>query len=654
MPAEMSPARPLRVLVVEDSEDDTLLLLRELKRGGFETVSRRVETAPDMTEALAKQPWDIVVSDFAMPNFSGLGALDVLRKSGLDIPLIVVSGTIGEEAAVEALKSGARDFVVKGKLSRLLPAIDRALQEAEERSALRQAEGALRKSELRFRRLAESGLVGIVVADARGAIVEANETFLTMVGYDRQDLEAGLVHWDELTPPEWRGFNLIAAEQLAKNGFSRPWEKEFSRKDGTRIPALVGQASLDSQQNISLAIDLTAQKRAEAAARRSEEQLRQSQKMEAIGGLASGVAHDFNNLLSVILSYCDLIAPQLPEKSPLIQDLEEIRGAGVRAAELTRQLLAFSRQQVLQPVVVDLNTIVLGLEKMLRRVIGADIELAAVTAPDLGKVEVDPGQIEQVIMNLAVNARDAMPDGGQLTIETENVVLDEDYVRAHVDVKPGRYALLSVTDTGLGIDAATQARMFEPFFTTKAPDRGTGLGLSTVFGIVSQSGGHIWVYSEVGHGTTFKVYLPQTSADRAETAVLPPPTLPEKKAMGGKETLLLVDDDARVRLLSTTILRRGGYQVLEAQNGGDALLICEQHPETIDLLITDVILPRINGPQLAERLRVLRPDLKVLFTSGYSGNAAMRHGVLESGVEFVPKPITPERLLRKVREVLDA
>ncbi len=401
-----------------------------------------------------------------------------------------------------------------------------------------------------------------------------------------------------------------------------------------------------AQTTGDLAREADARLRTEVQLRRSEEQLRQAQKLEAVGRLAAGIAHDFNNLLSVVLSYSEELLNELPDGSASRRDAGEIHRAGERAAELTRQLLVFSRQQVLTPKILDLNELLTGLGRMLTRVVGEDVELTLMPSARLGQVKADPGQVEQVIMNLVVNARDAMPNGGKLTIATSNVDLDEAYAREHLNVDPGRYVMLSVSDTGVGMDKATQARLFEPFFTTKGAGRGTGLGLSTVFGIVKQSRGSIWVYSESGHGSTFKIYLPRVdaAADRPVPAASP---------VGGSEIILLVEDEPQVRAVVRRALERSGYAVLVASDPIDALRIADETAD-IDLLLTDVVMPQMNGRELAERVRARRPDTRVLFMSGYTDDAILRHGVLDEGVPFLQKPVTPGSLTRSVRQTLDA
>jgi signal transduction histidine kinase len=384
---------------------------------------------------------------------------------------------------------------------------------------------------------------------------------------------------------------------------------------------------------------------------RAQDRLVQAQKMEAVGRLAGGVAHDFNNLLTAILGYSELVLMGLDRANPLREDVKEIKSAADRAAALTRQLLAFSRKQVLQPRVLDLNAKVVDIERMLHRLIGEDIDLVTILDPALGSVKADPGQIEQVLLNLAVNARDAMPQGGKLTVETRNVVLDEDYARRHVDVQPGPYVMLAVTDTGVGMDEEIKSHLFEPFFTTRELGEGTGLGLATVHGIVKQSEGHIWVYSEPGQGTTFKVYLPRTeeAVELGQQAQIP------IESLRGQETVLLVEDEEVVRDLVRLVLLKRGYTVLEARDGEEALWACEQHEGPVHLLVSDVVIPGVmSGRDLAERLETLYPGMKVLYMSGYTDNAIVRHGVLELGVAFLQKPFTPASLARKVRETLDA
>jgi two-component system, cell cycle sensor histidine kinase and response regulator CckA len=447
----------------------------------------------------------------------------------------------------------------------------------------------------------------------------------------------------------------LILERAAQGKAVLPYETQCRRKDGTTVEVAVTVSPIrDAAGDVigvsKVARDLTTRRQVEATLRRTEEQFRQAQKMEAVGRLAGGVAHDFNNLLSVILSYADLILQDLTLGDPMRADVEEVRAAGGRASELTKQLLAMSRQQVLQPRVLDINVVLVGMQRMLGRLLGEDVDLTVLPEHAIGRVLADPGQIEQVVMNLAVNARDAMKVGGKLTIETSNVEFDAAYVGAHFGVAAGHYVLLALSDTGSGMDAATQARIFEPFFTTKDVGKGTGLGLATVFGIVKQSGGQIGVYSELGRGTTFKIYLPRTDRqDVAET-----PSISAGNTVRGWETILLVEDEEKVRHVACEILRRNGYQVLETSNAGEAFLVSKEFPAKIHLLLTDVVMPRMSGRRLAEELAPQRPGMKVLFASGYTDDTIIHHGVLDAGVAFLQKPFTPATLLRKVRAVLDA
>ena len=511
-----------------------------------------------------------------------------------------------------------------------------------------------RKSEETRNRLAaivESSHDAIISKTLEGRITSWNRGAERLFGYSEQEMLGRPI--TDLFPSDRLEEETDILARISRGESVQHFDTVRVRKDGSQVEVSllispIRGAAGEIVGVAKIARDMTERRKAEAALRRSEEQLRQSQKLEAIGSLAGGVAHDFNNLLSVILSYTNFLCEELTPGDPTRVDLEEIHKAGIRAADLTRQLLAFSRQQMLQPSVVDPNQILNGIQKMLARVVREDVLLTLLPVPDVGKVYVDPGQLEQVIMNLVVNARDAMPHGGSLTIETSNVFLDEQYAAGHHGVRSGPYVMIAVTDTGTGIPKEMIPRIFEPFFTTKEKGKGTGLGLSTVYGIVQQSGGHIWVYSEPGTGTTFKVYLPRT--DRPLDA---PSRIPPDAAKGGNETVLLVEDEDQVRAVTRTILRRRGYNVLEAQNGGEAFLISERFKATIHLLLTDVVMPRMSGRELAERLEASRPEMKVLYVSGYTRDTTVLHGVLESGVAFLQKPLTPDVLARKVRDVLD-
>ncbi len=485
-----------------------------------------------------------------------------------------------------------------------------------------------------------------LLTDENLAITGWNEAAERIFGFTEADV-LGKHPLDFMVPDASRAAAASVFERLRAGSLEPLHEAENLHKGGTTItcewynmPMLGADGAFVGL--LALAQDVTDRKKL-------EDQLRQSQKMDAIGQLAGGVAHDFNNLLSVVLSYSDMLLMDLKAEDPVRADIVEIRRAGQRASDLTRQLLMFSRQQVVEPRVLDLNEVLSGVDKMLRRLVGADVDIVSVPGSALGRVRADPGSLEQVLVNLAVNARDAMPTGGQLTMETANVTLDEEYARSHLGAAPGAYVMLSVSDTGTGMDKATLARIFEPFFTTKEKGRGTGLGLSTVFGIVKQSGGSIWVYSEPGLGTTFKVYLPRV--DDELTAVDPAVA---GGTLRGTETILLVEDEDQVREVICGILRRHGYAVLDARNAGEALLLSEEHPGRIHLLLSDVVLPKMSGPALARRLALSRPDMRVLCMSGYTDDAAVRHGVIDAELAYLQKPITVETLTRKVRSVLDA
>ena len=498
---------------------------------------------------------------------------------------------------------------------------------------------ALRRSEIRYRRLTESGLIATMIADTTGRILEANDAFLFMLDYSREDVSSGTLRWDELTPPEWSHVSELARVELEQFGFAFPREKRYRRRDGSLVPVLVGVAALEPPETITFVLDLSERQRL-------EEQLRQSQKLEAIGSLAGGVAHDFNNLLSVILSNCDLLLDEFDGNQGQRLELEEIRRAGERAAALTAQLLAFSRKQILRPRVVELADVVQGMEPLMQRLVGSPIELVVRLGPEHGRVFADPHQIEQVLMNLVVNARDAMPKGGRLAIEIERREVHKSEVEM-LGLSPGPHVALRVSDTGEGMDATTRSRVFEPFFSTKG-ERGTGLGLSTVFGIVRQHDGAISIESEPGQGTTFTVLLPWT--ERAAEAKTPAPA---RADLRGGETILLVEDEDDVRRILCQVLSRSGYRVLEARHGEEGLELAQRHGGAIDLLLTDVVMPKMDGRELALRVGQQWPGTKVLYMSGYAADGPFSPGPLASTAAFLPKPITPQAVLEGIRRALD-
>jgi two-component system cell cycle sensor histidine kinase/response regulator CckA len=518
----------------------------------------------------------------------------------------------------------------------------------------KKTEGALRRSEEKHRTILENIQDGYLEVDLAGNFTFVNNAECRNLGYTTEEL-IGMSYrqyTDETTAKKlYHTFN-----EVYRTGESaKVVDVEVIRKDGTKALNEISASLITDSEGKTIGFrgisrDITERRRAEEERLALQEQLRQSQKMEAIGKLAGGVAHDFNNLLTVIKGYSELILNSLDQNSRLRQDVQEILNASERASSLTRQLLAFSRKHIIQPRVLDLNAHVSNMDKMLRRMIGEDIELVTLLAKDLGRIKADPGQIEQVILNLAVNAKDAMLKGGKLTIETANAKLDGSYARSHIGVTPGRYVMLSVSDTGVGMTPEVKERIFEPFFSTKEKAKGTGLGLSTVYGIIQQSGGNVWVYSEPGVGTTFKIYLPMIEEGGDSIQSLAVSTKPPQ----GSETILLVEDEEMVRKLACTVLQKYGYTVLEAPNGEEALRIIEgQNGNPVHLMVTDVVMPGMSGRQLADRLASLWPETKVLYMSGYTDNAIVHHGVLEPGIAYIQKPFAPDALASKVREILD-
>jgi PAS domain S-box-containing protein len=510
----------------------------------------------------------------------------------------------------------------------------------------KRAEEEFRQSQQKLRIHFEHTPLAVVEWDTQLRITEWSPSAERVFGYSRNEVLGRDASF--LVPSALREhIDRIGQEILNQEGGTRSTNDNLT-KDGRTISCEWYNTPLVDESGQVLGVASLVQDVTERVA--LEERLRQSQKMEAVGRLAGGVAHDFNNLLTVIMGYSQILTDGLPGASRLKDATTQIRSAADRAAGITRQLLAFSRKQVLSPRVIDLNDVMLNLDTMLRRLIGEDVEVLTVPGRDLGAVRADPGQIEQVIMNLALNARDAMPNGGKLTLETENMELDASYASEHEPLQPGRYVMLAVSDTGTGMSPDTQAHIFEPFFTTKEVGKGTGLGLSMVYGIVKQSGGYIWVYSEPDRGSTFKIYLPRVDQPAETVGVEPRPAGVKR----GTETILLVEDDAQLRQLTSSVLAHCGYKVLTANSTEQGLALCRENHRDIRLLVTDVIMPSMNGRQLAEQVKLISPSTRVLYVSGYTSNAIVHYGVLDPGLWFLPKPFSLSALIAKVREVLDA
>jgi PAS domain S-box-containing protein len=637
---------PLHVLVVDDDLDHAAMVI-EFLRLTDACSAAKMDTANAYDPAvrmLATRSYDMAFVDYWLGARDGLSLLREIRRKGVETPVVVLTGRGAEEVAVDAMKAGASDYLSKTQLS--VETLDRTVRHAlalhAEEQQRRQAQAALRASEERFRALVENSSDALLLIDAEGRVQYVTPSSRRSLGWAPEEM-IGRSFFDFLHPDDRDMVAVRMADTLETPGQPATAEVRFQHSDGhVRILEGVAVNRIDDPSVGAIVVnarDITER-------RRLEDQLRQAQKMEAVGQLAGGVAHDFNNLLTVILGYCRLMLDDVSAESPLRRDLEEIRSAGDRAAAITRQLLAFGRRQILQPEVVDINALIRQLEKLLRGLLGAPIELVSTLAADLAPVKVDPGSIEQILVNLAVNAKEAMPRGGRVTILTSNVNLDLSHVEALGPMPPGRYVMLSIGDTGEGMDDATRVRIFEPFFTTREQGKGSGLGLATVYGLVKQSGGFIWVESESNRGTLFTIYLPP-----AESVMLPrsPHRRADLEKKQGWETVLLVEDEDAVRSLARAVLRRHGYTVLEARHGVDALRLAERHRDDIHLLITDMDMPHMNGRDLAERLSSVRPKMKVLFMSGHTDRAAMPDVAGES----LQKPFTPETLARRVRLILD-
>ena len=642
-----------KILVVDNHPVILTFMTQLFEKEGHQVMT--AETGLDALDILRNFIPDIIFIDLIMPNIDGRKLCQIIRKIPKlkDVSLVILSA-IAAEQKVDFTEFGANACIAKAPFNKMANHIHTVMDQLSLTPSASVADQVMGLSDVFPRHITEELLFikrhfeailgtmseGILEVTSEGRIVYANPAAIALIGILEETLLAS--NFTDLLK-ETDG-QLIKDPLVAIRNQSKTIIRDFPVMiNGKQILLNIFPIMDEKHRTIVIILnDVSERKRMEA-------QFLQAQKMEAIGQLAGGIAHDFNNLLTIIKGYSQLSLMELKEGGPLRENIEEINKASDRASDLTHQLLAFSRRQILEMKVLDLNALLPGVEMMLRRVIGENIELVTQLAEDLGRVKSDRGQIEQVIMNLAVNARDAMPDGGKLTIETANAELDEAYVRAHVAVKPGKYVMLSVSDTGFGMTPEVRERVFEPFFTTKEKVKGTGLGLSTVYGIVKQSGGNIWVYSEPGKGTTFKIYLPREDEPLEEVV--------ERVAGGelhrGDETILVVEDNDEVREVAVRIISGQGYRVLEASQGLDAFLIFTEHDGPIHLLLTDVVMPKMSGRELAETLMSIRPRIKVLYMSGYTDNAIVHHGVLERGMDFIQKPFAVDTLARKVREVLD-
>lgn len=771
---DLADAKPLRLLIVDDDPDDLELCLQDLKKSDLDFQAVTVTTREDFVHALRDHDIDVVLSDYRMKGWNGIDALSIIREIQPRTPLILLSGTIGDELAVECIKSGVTDYVLKDQMARLPVAIRRAQDEKTLRDAEITAVRALKESEERYRVLVENAPEAIVVVDGvTGRFVDCNENALRLFGLSRVEL---LQHGPaDLSPGRQPDGQVSAAAArryigLAVLGERPGFEWLHCNARGDEIPCEIHLVLLPSQERCLIRgsiVDITERKRAEAALRHSEaryrglvnnstygiywvtaegklldanpalarmlgydsvaellgvglsrelyadsadrdkihaeylragrihatvewkrkdskpitvrlngwqatdsergepsievivedvtehialeKQLVQAQKFEAIGQLAGGIAHDFNNMIGAILGWADMGMDETQGSSRLHRYFDKVRQQADRAAALTRQLLAFARRQILEPRNIDMNQAVIETISLLEKVIGGNIAMRANLAPDLAVIRADPIQVEQVLMNLCINARDAMPDGGSLTVQTSNVTIDEEFCILQPLARPGDYIMLTVTDTGTGMDAATLDRIFEPFFTTKEMGKGTGLGLATVYGIIRQHGGFLHVYSQPGAGSTFRVYLPVSAVADAPVT----PAEDGRPVAGGSETLLVVEDHEGLRQLAHETLVNLGYQVLLAHDGEKAVQEFRANRDRIDLALLDVVLPKLSGPEVYARICEEKPGLAVVFATGYSPDIALLQKVQEKGLPVLQKPYSPRDLARKVRETLD-
>lgn len=636
----------LKILHLEDSGKDAELVKITLEEGGIVGEIVQVTNRADFIAALETGEIDLALSDYNLPSFDGIKALAIVRERWPEIPFIFVSGAMGEEMAIETFELGATDYVLKGKLSRLAPAVRRALNEAEDKNKRKLAEKDLEENEEKFRQLAENINAVFWLSDVgTNKIYYVTPLYEKIWGRSCQSLYDDPRTFLEAVYQDDRS-KVAAAFRDEKVQTSFDIEYRVMRPNGTLCWIRSRSFPVYDKNGVlyricGIAEDITNQKKVEA-------QLVQSQKMEVVGRLAGGIAHDFNNLLTVINGYSEMMMTEMSKEGAHYEFLEEIHKAGKKAEVLTSQLLAFSRQQVVEPKALDINALIRNSLKILERLIGEDVELSVDLADGLGGVFLDPSQLDQLIMNLVVNARDAMSKGGKIIIKTSDQDLDARYAEGHPGAKPGEYVMLAVTDTGSGMTPEVIAHVFEPFFTTKGICKGTGLGLATCYGIVKQNGGYIEIYSEPELGTCFKIYLPRTKkAPGLETK------RPETD-LRGTETVLLVEDEKSLRNFTAITLKAGGYTVILANNGEEAFRIASEKDFNAHLILTDVVMPGINGRDLCGKVRSLCPDIKVLYMSGYTGEIVLRNEVENKAANFIQKPFTASGLLSAVRKTLDA
>jgi PAS domain S-box-containing protein len=637
----------LRILILEDVPMDAELVEYELERARMPFVSHRVDNRNGFLQELETFQPQVILSDYSLPNFDGMAALSLARERCPTVPFLIVTGSVNEETAVGCIKAGATDYLLKSNLARIAPAIEAALERERAQAEKIRTDQALRESEERYRDLFDNASDLVCMVDPGGALLYVNQAWHDGLGYGPEEI--GRLHLIDVIHPESRANYASVMNRVLSGERLDHVELVFVPKSG---PPITVEGNLSCTYNGSTPCVVRGIYRDVTERNRVEDQLRRAERMQAAGKLAGGVAHEVNNMMTGVIGFSEFVLRSFALDDPRREDMEEVIRAASRAADVTRQLLAFTRQQYLQPQVIEINTVVREMEKMLRRSLGEDKQLELRLTAQPARIKADRGQLEQVLINLVLNARDALGDHGRVTIETGNSEWDAGYAERHggVDLPLGHYVMLAVSDNGCGMDAETQARIFEPFFTTKPVGQGTGLGLSTVYGIVKQSGGFVWAYSEPDQGTVFKVYLPLAES-------LHQPGLIEELGRGptghGSETILVIEDEDVVRNLALRGLRDHGYTVVEAKNGVEALSYIRRYPGSIDLIVSDVVMPEMGGREFAQRLSLAEPDLPILFMSGYTGDDVVQRGLLDPGAPFQQKPFTPGTLAAKVRAMLD-